>query len=100
MDNPVDGSMVILVINEALYFGDRVEYSLLCPNQLRYNGLEVNDVPPIFGPNRPHSIVIPGKLELPLKMRGVMPYLETRKPTLDELSKCEQYELTSSRPLS
>jgi hypothetical protein len=30
-DNPVDGSTVILVINEALYFGERMSHSLLCP---------------------------------------------------------------------
>lgn len=97
-DNPVDGSTVILVINEALYFGDRMEYSLLCPNQMRCNGVVVNDVPPMFSPNQPHSIIIPGRLEIPLKMRGVMSYIDTRKPTADEILKCEHYELTSARP--
>jgi hypothetical protein len=33
-DSPVDGGTIILVINEALYFGDRMSHSLLCPNQL------------------------------------------------------------------
>jgi hypothetical protein len=33
-DDPSTGRTIILVINEALYFGDRMEYSLLCPNQL------------------------------------------------------------------
>jgi hypothetical protein len=75
-DNPTDGSTVILVINEALYFGNRMEYSLLCPNQLRFSGVIVNDVPPAFSaPDTPHSIVIPGKIEIPLSMRGVMSYL-------------------------
>jgi hypothetical protein len=97
-DNPVDGSTVILVINEALYFGDRMEHSLLCPNQMRCNGVVVNDVPPMFSPNQPHSIIIPGRLEIPLKMRGVMSYIDTCKPTADEILKCEHYELTSARP--
>lgn len=73
-------------------------YLLLCPNQMRCNGLIVNDVPPLFNPDVPHSIVILGKLELPLKMRGVMSYLETHKPTMDEISKCEHFELTSTKP--
>lgn len=97
-DSPIDGSAVILVINEALYFGDRMEYSLLCPNQLRCNGLVVNDIPPVFNPGQPHSIIIPGKMEIPLKMRGVMSFIETRKPTMDEILKCEHIELTSARP--
>ena len=55
-DNPVDGSTVILVVNEALYFGDRMPYSLLCPNQLRHNGVSVNDVPKFFNSTSSHSI--------------------------------------------
>jgi hypothetical protein len=95
-DDPLDGSTVILIINEALYFGDRMSYSLLCPNQLRFNGIIVNDTPTIFDPKSSHSIIIPGELELPLKMRGVLSYLETRKPSEQELLTCDRYELTSS----
>jgi hypothetical protein len=46
-----------------------------------------------------HSIILPDKqLELPLFLRGTISYLETRKPTDDELLRCERYELTSARP--
>jgi len=94
-DDPTDGSTLILVINEALYFGDWMPYSLLCPNQLRHNGLIVNDIPRAFDFNSSHSIIIPNKVNLPLKTRGVMSYLPTRKPTDIELSQCERFELTS-----
>ena len=97
-DNPVDGSTIILIVNEALYFGERMPYSLLCPNQLRYNGLIVNDIPKTFDTKSTHSIIIPGKLNLPLRMRGVLSYLCTRKPTEQELHACERYELMSSAP--
>jgi hypothetical protein len=95
-DNPLDGSTIILIIHEALYFGERIEYSLLCPNQLRYNGVIVNDIPQVFDSKSSHSIIIPGQLELPLKMRGVLSYLEMRKPSEQELLSCDQYELTSA----
>jgi hypothetical protein len=95
-DNPSDGSTILLVINEALYFGDRMDHSLLCPNQLRDFGLIVNDVPKSYDPNSSHSIIIPGQLELPLQMRGVISYLETRKPTKEELEKCPRYKITSA----
>jgi len=75
-----------------------MDYSLLCPNQLHWNGLVVNDVPPMFNPDKPQCISIPDKLEIPLKMRGVMSYIEMHKPTIDELEKCEHLELTSARP--
>jgi hypothetical protein len=95
-DNPSDGSTIILIINEALYFGERMPYTFLCPNQVRYNGIVVNDTPQFFDRNSLHSIIIPGQIELPLQMRGVLSYLETRKPSESELSSCDRYELTSS----
>jgi hypothetical protein len=97
-DNPKDGSTVILVLNEMLYFGSRMSYSLICPNQLRHNGIIVDDVPKAFDPTSTQSIVIPDALTLPLKMRGVLSYLPTRKPTDKELQECVRYELTSPNP--
>jgi hypothetical protein len=47
-DDLAGGPTVILVVNEALSFGDRMNHSLLCPNQIRANGLVVNDVPKQF----------------------------------------------------
>jgi hypothetical protein len=52
-DDPKDGSTIILVINEALYFGARMPHTLLCPNQLRFNGIIVNDTPKIFSTQPP-----------------------------------------------
>jgi len=92
------GRTILLIINEALYFGDRMGHSLLCPNQLRCNGVTVNDVPPVFGSNSSHSIILPEGIEIPLKMRGVMSFIDTRKPTEYELTHCEKYELTSPSP--
>jgi hypothetical protein len=85
------------VINEALYFGSRMPYSLLCPNQLRHNGLIVNDTPRAYDPTSSHSIILPGELNLPLKTRGVLSYLQTRRPTDKELKECDHYELTSPK---
>jgi hypothetical protein len=39
-----NGQVIIFVIHEA-HFGDRLEHTLLCPNQLRANGIGVFDVP-------------------------------------------------------
>jgi hypothetical protein len=96
-DDPKDGSVVILIIDEALYFGDRMPHTLLCPNQLRFNGLIVNDTPRMFSLDSTQSIIIPGKLELPLKMRGILMYLATRKPTERELLECDCYEWGPNR---
>jgi hypothetical protein len=60
------------------------------------HGILVNHVPKAFDQNSSHSIIIPGKLELPLKTQGVLSYLQTRKPTKEELAPCERIELTSA----
>jgi hypothetical protein len=97
-DNPVDSSTVILIINEALYFGPHMPYLLICPNQLRHNGIIVDDVPKAFNLTLTQSIIIPDALTLPLKMWGVLSYLPTRRPTDKELQDCDRYELTSADP--
>lgn len=61
-DNPSNGMTVILILHQALYLGDKVNNSLLCPNQPHNYGLEVDDAPidlaPISKPST-HSIHCP-----------------------------------------
>jgi hypothetical protein len=95
-DSPIDGSTVVLVINEALYFGDRMPHTLLCPNQLRSHGVQVFDTPKVFNANSPHAIIVPGQIQFPLQLHGIISFLETRKPTKEELRDCDRFELTSA----
>jgi hypothetical protein len=44
-DCPITGKVYILVINEALYLGDKMRNTLLNPNQLRAHGVQVQDCP-------------------------------------------------------
>jgi hypothetical protein len=37
-ENPKNGELWMLIIHEALYFGNKLKESLLCPNQLRAAG--------------------------------------------------------------
>ena len=97
--SPVNGRTIILIINECLYFGDRMGHSLLNPNQLQNFGVLVRDVPLQFQESSTHSIFLPGPaLDLPLEMEGVISYLYTRKPTQQEMAECEHYVLTSDEP--
>ena len=60
------GETIILVMNEALYFGEALSHSLWCPNQLRANGLINEDTPKQFDNESTHSIMIPkSKVTLP-----------------------------------
>lgn len=44
-----NGEVYILILNQALYLGEHMEHSLLCPNQARSNGVIINDVPKTLG---------------------------------------------------
>jgi hypothetical protein len=76
-ENPKNGEAWMLAIHEALYIGNRLKESLLCPNQLRAAGNTVQDVPKQFDASSSHSITMPGTLDIPLQMHGVISYLKT-----------------------
>lgn len=102
-ESPKTGEPWMLVIHEALYFGDQLKDSLLCPNQLRAAGNLVQDAPIQFDATSSHSITVPGQLELPLEMHGFISYLSTRKPTNDEIARYQagslhSVELTDKAP--
>jgi hypothetical protein len=79
--------MIILIV-QALYFRDEMPNSILNQNQLRCNGIVVNDCPTFLSPNHesPHSIYFPDSdLHLPLSLNGCISYLPTRIPTEYEI---------------
>jgi hypothetical protein len=52
----MDRQLYILIIHEALYFGDHLKQTLLNPNQLQSNGLLIEDAPQQFDPKSSHLI--------------------------------------------
>ncbi len=98
-DNPHNGSTIILILHQALLMNDKVENTLICPNQLRANGIIVDDVPihlsPAWQPST-HSILSPeDDIRLPLALKGIISFIETHTPTQEELDTCKWVVLTS-----
>jgi hypothetical protein len=92
-----DGVTYILDVHNGLDMTSELKASLLNPNQMRMNGLIVDDVPIHLAQSdeATHSIYFPEiKLRLPLLMEGVVSYLPTRKPTPHEIESCEHIQLT------
>lgn len=61
-DDPLPGDTYILIIGQAIFLGKDVDNTLLCPNQLRCNGLIVDDCPVHLAPkDKPllHLIIVP-----------------------------------------
>jgi len=94
------GETFIIILAQALYLGEYLDYSLLCPNQLRHNGLIVDDVPRHLSPNpsnASHSIFVPEEnVTIPLEMRGVISLFYTRRPTQEEIENKKWLIFTSS----
>jgi hypothetical protein len=71
-DHPETGEVIVLIINQALYFGEQLYQILLNPNQSHAYGNIVDDVPRQFG-GASHASKIPDKnLSIPLNPRGII----------------------------
>ena len=86
-----DGVTYILDVNNGFNMVDVLSISLLNPNQMRANGIMVDDIPIHLSLNASstHSIFIPDmNLRIPLRLDGVISYLTTRKPSEEEINNC------------
>jgi hypothetical protein len=93
--DPQTGQPHLLIFHECLYFGPRLKFSLICPNQLCANGVLVNDVPRQFDPKSIHSIVADGIVIL-LELDGAISFFETRLPTPAEIELLPLVQMTSA----
>ena len=92
-DNPDTGETTILILNEAIWMGDKMDHTLVNPNQLRAYGLTVQDNPfsdsPIFISTEGNEFV------LPLSSTGTILGAATRTPTEQELQTCPHISMSS-----
>jgi hypothetical protein len=97
--NPADGQHYILVLHEALYFGNELDHSLINPNQIRSHlGDVVQDNP--FD-QRPIGIRVESHgIEIPFVTEGTTIYYESTKPSKEDLERYPQIVLTSDAPWS
>jgi hypothetical protein len=90
------GETFILVACQALHL-PRQQNALLCPNQMRKHGVVVDDAPQHLSETSTHSLYFPeAALRVPLRMNGVISYIETRLPTDRELETCTHVNMTST----
>ena len=88
-DDPNSGQSYLLVMHQALWFGRKLDTSLICPNQLRDNGIRVDDTPRQFSQQSIHGMIAQtedgDRVEIPFTLHGVISQFETRLPTQDEI---------------
>ena len=95
-DDPITSQTYLLIFNESLYYGMRLDHSLWNPNQIRANGVPLWDNP--YDKTRELNIEILEDINIPLHTRGTKVLNATRSPTEHELQTCIQIEMTSPHP--
>jgi hypothetical protein len=92
-DNIDTGETFILVFNEAIWMGDKMDHTLVNPNQLRSFGITVQDN--AFS-DAPTYVSTEGKeFYFPLDFYGAILSAPTRTPTEHELQTCTHVVLSS-----
>jgi hypothetical protein len=99
-DDEITARTYILIVHQALYFGDKLERNLLNPFQWRLNGVNINDCPRILDPtvsDGSHLILFPNEeLKIPLLLNSIVYYFSSRRPTESKFESCPHIELTSN----
>jgi hypothetical protein len=90
-DDPTTGQTFILVIHQALYFGTKLDHSLINPNQIRITGIPVCDDP--FDRHRSLSIDL-CDFTVPFSTDGNTIYFDSQVPTVEEMENCQYISLT------
>ena len=83
------GETIILEFGQGLWFGERMEHSLINPNQCRSFGVRVCDDP--TDGNRKLGMELPDDYFVPFAMRGTTCYFESRSPDTSELETCQKF---------
>ena len=75
----------MLIVNEGLYYGDKLDHTIINPNQIRFNQIDYWDNP--FDHDRSLSIQIPNiLLSVPLHLKGTKIQFVSRSPSATELN--------------
>jgi hypothetical protein len=82
-DHPEHGT-ILLVINQALWYGTQLDHSLISPNQLRSYGVPVLWDNP-FDPSRDISVEATDSVTVPLSQIGTKIFFNSRVPSDNEL---------------
>jgi hypothetical protein len=98
--DPDSGITYILIVNQAIHVGHDLPTTLLNPNQMRSNGIIVDDCPKHLAPDpsvATHSLFVPQhNLRIPLHLNGVISCIPSHYPSSLELETCQWIELTPS----
>ena len=91
-DHP-HGGEYILVFHKLLYYGTKMQHSLISSNQVRFHGINFLD-----NPVRDEELYIEvdDEKSIPLQFKGTKCVFKSRVPTSCELKSCKHYDMTNA----
>ncbi|MGH3054764.1 MAG: hypothetical protein ACRDL7_07285 [Gaiellaceae bacterium] len=76
-NDPITGETTILIAPQSLWLGEEHMESLICPNQLRHFGVEIDDIPHQFSNGTSIHGIRFDDYALPFILDGCISYLPT-----------------------
>ena len=95
-NDPRTGVAYILIFHETLFYGPRLDHSLINPNNLRGFGVDYWDNP--YDKDHQLCIEVKGEVTIPLYTKGTKVCFDTHKPSQDKLNQCPKIVMNSARP--
>ena len=99
LDLDKTGQTIISEVNHCIYLGARKTDGILCPNQLRMNGVYIDDIPSTLFPAIENiQYIIADVITTPLQFYGPqMKVLPWGNPTITSMICCKAYLLGSTK---
>jgi hypothetical protein len=84
-DDPINAQTYILIVHQALYFGDKLPHNFINPFQCRLNEVQINECARVLTlkpDDSAHSIVFTkAGVTIPLQLNGIVSYFHSQRPT-------------------
>ena len=93
--DPTTRRSYLLIINEGLYYGTKLDHSLINPNQIRDFGIEVWDNP--YDKSHDVEINVDDELQISLSFKGTKGMFHSSTPSTDDLQWLPRIVLTSDK---
>ena len=98
-DIETTGETIILEVNHCIYLGSKKTDGILCPNQLRMNGIYIDERPSALFPGLENTQCIIGDgTKMDLTMNGPLMTLPVRRPSLTEITDDNIQVITLTSP--
>ena len=94
--DPVTSITYVLIFHESLFYGTKLDHSLINPNQVRHNDIDFWDNP--YDSMHELSLQVDDGPTIPLTFRGTKLSFSSRVPTKEELANCKHVDMTSRHP--